>query len=266
MAVAVEPDRVEDLVVALAQGLAHRGEDRQRLGIAAIGAPPPREARLGEPTLVHGHRPLPPRRSVQQLVEDEIMAVQPIRSVVEPGVTVELEPLQGGELLVDRRSVDPEQRSLSASELVFADMCSMLAVSGQRQVDLGHTDGMPAPIPVDDPADPRLADYVELTDAAARRRRERDEIFITEGATAIERLLDSGHAIRSVLLTPKHYAALVARLERLDAPVYLASQPVLAATVGFDLHRGAVAAAGGARCRRWRTCCSPPAPSPSSKG
>ena len=102
---------------------------------------------------------------------------------------------------------------------------------------------MPAPIAVDDPADPRLADYVELTDPAARRRRERDEIFITEGATAIERLLDSGHVIRSVLLTPRHYAALGPRLERLDAPVYLASQPVLAATVGFDLHRGAVAAA-----------------------
>ena len=62
VAVAVEPDRVEDLVVALAQDVAHRGEDRQRLGTAAVGAPPPREARLGQPTLVHGHRPLPPRQ------------------------------------------------------------------------------------------------------------------------------------------------------------------------------------------------------------
>ena len=102
---------------------------------------------------------------------------------------------------------------------------------------------MPGTIPIDDPADPRLADYVELTDPAARRRRERDEIFITEGVTAIERLLDSGHVVRSVLLTPKHHAALRPRLEQLDAPVYMASQPVLAATVGFDLHRGAVAAA-----------------------
>ena len=102
---------------------------------------------------------------------------------------------------------------------------------------------MPGTIPIDDPADPRLADYVELTEPAARRRRERDEIFITEGVTAIERLLDSGHVVRSVLLTPKHHAALRSRLEHLDAPVYLASQPVLAATVGFDLHRGAVAAA-----------------------
>ena len=102
---------------------------------------------------------------------------------------------------------------------------------------------MPRTIPIDDPADPRLADYVELTDPAARRRRERDEIFITEGVTAIERLLDSGHVVRSVLLTAKHHAALSPRLEQLDAPVYVASQPVLAATVGFDLHRGAVAAA-----------------------
>ena len=102
---------------------------------------------------------------------------------------------------------------------------------------------MPAAIPIDDPADPRLADYVELADPVARRRRERDEIFITEGVTAIERLLESGHVVRSVLITPKHLAALRPRLEQLDAPVYLAPQPVLAATVGFDLHRGAVAAA-----------------------
>ena len=38
VSVAVEPDRVEDLVVALTQGVAHRGEDRQRLRTAAVGA------------------------------------------------------------------------------------------------------------------------------------------------------------------------------------------------------------------------------------
>ena len=53
------------------------------------------------------------------------------------------------------------------SEPVFVDMCSMLApISWHRQVDLGHTDTMPAAIPIDDPADPRLADYVELDPTA----------------------------------------------------------------------------------------------------
>ena len=62
---------------------------------------------------------------------------------------------------------------------------------------------MPEPVPVEDPADPRLADYLELTDAEARRRRERDVLFVAEGVTAIERLLASGHRVRSVVVTPQ---------------------------------------------------------------
>ncbi|MET0326593.1 MAG: RNA methyltransferase [Ilumatobacteraceae bacterium] len=102
---------------------------------------------------------------------------------------------------------------------------------------------MPEPEPVADPADPRLADYVELTDAAARRHRERDELFVAEGVTAIERLLGSGHHIRSVVVTPTALARLAGRLDSVDAPVYLVSKAVLAAAVGFNLHRGAIAAA-----------------------
>jgi tRNA G18 (ribose-2'-O)-methylase SpoU len=96
---------------------------------------------------------------------------------------------------------------------------------------------------VDDPDDPRLADYAELTDPAARRRRERDELFVAEGVTAIERLLRSGHRIRSVLLTAQALSRFDGALDSLDAPVYVAPKAVLAATVGFDLHRGAIAAA-----------------------
>jgi tRNA G18 (ribose-2'-O)-methylase SpoU len=99
------------------------------------------------------------------------------------------------------------------------------------------------PIPIDDPGDARLADYVELSDPGARRRRERDEFFVAEGVTAIERLLTSGHPVRSVLVTPKAHARLAPALMNLDAPVYVASPAVLHTTVGFSLHRGAVAAA-----------------------
>jgi tRNA G18 (ribose-2'-O)-methylase SpoU len=101
----------------------------------------------------------------------------------------------------------------------------------------------PVRIPVEDPADPRLADYHQLTDPVARRRRERDELFVAEGVTAIERLLESGHRVRSVLVTPKMLERFDGRLDSLTAPVYVAPKAVLAATVGFDLHRGAVAAA-----------------------
>jgi tRNA G18 (ribose-2'-O)-methylase SpoU len=99
------------------------------------------------------------------------------------------------------------------------------------------------PATIEDPGDPRLVDYLELADPAARRRRERDELFVVEGITAIERLLESDHLVRSVLVTPRAHARLAGRLDGLAAPVYVASRKVLAATVGFDLHRGAVAAA-----------------------
>lgn len=102
---------------------------------------------------------------------------------------------------------------------------------------------MSDPIPVDDPADRRLADYAELADPGARRRRERDELFVVEGATAIERLLASDHPVRSVLVTPQALERLARTLDAVEAPVYVASREVLAATVGFNLHRGAVAAA-----------------------
>lgn len=98
-------------------------------------------------------------------------------------------------------------------------------------------------VPIDDPGDPRLADYVQLPDPAARRRLEREELFVAEGVTAIRRLLSSGHRIRSVLVTPQALARFAGALDMVDAPVYVAPKAVLAATVGFDLHRGAVAAA-----------------------
>ena len=98
-------------------------------------------------------------------------------------------------------------------------------------------------VAIDDPDDPRLADYRELTDPAARRRREGTELFVAEGVTAVARLLVSGHRVRSVLVTPPARARLGRALDDLDAPVYVAPKAVLAATVGFDLHRGAIAAA-----------------------
>jgi tRNA G18 (ribose-2'-O)-methylase SpoU len=101
----------------------------------------------------------------------------------------------------------------------------------------------PPPIRIDDVGDERLADYVALNDPVERTRRERDEFFITEGPVALVRLLESGHTIRSVVLLEQRYERFAPLLVGLDAPVYLTSLEVLRATVGFDLHRGVVAAA-----------------------
>lgn len=103
------------------------------------------------------------------------------------------------------------------------------------------------PIRIDAPDDPRLADYRELRDAAARRRIEGDAFFIAEGPVAIERLLASPHHVRSVLVSERKYERLAHLLDPLttsrDAPVFVVDKALLADIVGFDLHRGAIAAA-----------------------
>lgn len=93
------------------------------------------------------------------------------------------------------------------------------------------------------PDDPRIADYLELSDPQARARRERDEFFIVEGPIAIERLVASRLTIRSVLLTDKAHRRLAATLAGIDAPVYVTTSEVMNEIAGFDIHRGAVASA-----------------------
>jgi tRNA G18 (ribose-2'-O)-methylase SpoU len=97
-----------------------------------------------------------------------------------------------------------------------------------------------------DPADPRLDDYRELNSIAVRAEMERDEYFIGEGYVPIDRMLDSGHRMRSVLLHPKRlkrFVATMSRPEMAGVPVYVAEQPVLAEVVGFDMYRCCLASA-----------------------
>lgn len=94
-----------------------------------------------------------------------------------------------------------------------------------------------------EPTDVRLADYRDLKDAAARRRIEGDELFIAEGPIAIDRLVASGHRVRSVLVSERKFERMADLLEPLDAPVYVVDASLLHDIVGFDLHRGAIAAA-----------------------
>jgi tRNA G18 (ribose-2'-O)-methylase SpoU len=97
-------------------------------------------------------------------------------------------------------------------------------------------------IRITDPGDPRLADYRELRDPAARRRIEGDELFIAEGPVAIERLLAAPHPVRSILLSDEKYARMAHLLE--GHTVYVVDRQLLHEIVGFDLHRGAISAAG----------------------
>lgn len=99
---------------------------------------------------------------------------------------------------------------------------------------------------VADATDPQLDDYRSLNDQAFRRRYEGDELFIVEGFVAIDRLIESGHEIRSVLLAPsrvERFSVQAGTLARRGVDVFVAERDVIANVVGFDLHRGVIACA-----------------------
>jgi tRNA G18 (ribose-2'-O)-methylase SpoU len=97
-----------------------------------------------------------------------------------------------------------------------------------------------------DPADPRVDDYRELNSIAVRAEMEGDEFFMGEGYVPIDRMLDSGHRMRSVLLHPKRLKRFLPTMERPEmagVPVYVAEQEVIAEIVGFNMYRCCLASA-----------------------
>ncbi|MET0662781.1 MAG: RNA methyltransferase [Ilumatobacteraceae bacterium] len=102
------------------------------------------------------------------------------------------------------------------------------------------------PVTLADAKDQRFDDYRALNDQAYRRAYEGDELFVAEGFVAIDRLIESGHEIRSVLLAPsrvERFSTHLATLGERGVPVYVAARDVITTAVGFDLHRGVVAVA-----------------------
>lgn len=134
-----------------------------------------------------------------------------------------------------------EGGSISHNEHVFDDR----ATFARRQAPSEEIEYVMARvILITEPHDERLAPYGRLNEPAARERHEKAAgIFVVEGQTAIGRLLESDHRVVSLLLTQSRYDRLAARLETLDVDVFIASREILRASVGFDLHRGAVALA-----------------------
>lgn len=100
---------------------------------------------------------------------------------------------------------------------------------------------------IDDPADPRISDYMGLRD-----RKESDEFMIAESAVVVERLLASRFGVRSYLFSPKGWERMrdVVEAHPRFAPVYVADNDIIESITGFDLHRGILASAGR---RGWPT-------------
>lgn len=68
---------------------------------------------------------------------------------------------------------------------------------------------------------------------------------MAEGRLVVERLLDTGHRVESLLLNDASFRALEPLIARLpaDVPVYVCDAGEFAAITGFNLHRGCLALA-----------------------
>lgn len=104
-------------------------------------------------------------------------------------------------------------------------------------------------IPIDTIADPRVAEYAGLRDAQLRALAagHAPGVFLAEGELVVRQLIESRLTVRSVLLTPQRLTTMRDALERIrpGVPVYVAEQDVMNGVVGFNIHRGVLAA--GAR-------------------
>ncbi|MEU0101818.1 RNA methyltransferase [Streptomyces sp. NPDC006267] len=97
-------------------------------------------------------------------------------------------------------------------------------------------------ITVDDPDDPRLSDYVGLTDVELRRRREPAEgLFIAEGEKVIRRARQTGYEMRSMLLSAKWVDVMRDVIDEVPAPVYAVAPELAERVTGYHVHRGALA-------------------------
>lgn len=96
----------------------------------------------------------------------------------------------------------------------------------------------------EDLADPRLAPYTTLTDAALRRRVDAEHgVFLAESSQVVRRALAAGHVPRSFLLGDRYrdtFADVLAAHPQV--PVFTGPDEVLESLTGFHLHRGALAA------------------------
>ena len=97
-------------------------------------------------------------------------------------------------------------------------------------------------IDVADPGDPRLADYVRLTDVRLRTTMEPAHgLFVAEGEKVIRRAFAAGFGVRSMLVTRDKLAGLADVARACPGPVYVISPEVAEQVTGYRVHRGALA-------------------------
>jgi tRNA G18 (ribose-2'-O)-methylase SpoU len=106
----------------------------------------------------------------------------------------------------------------------------------------GQTGTMAGTVVVDDPSDPRLADYARLTDVRLRTALEPAHgLFVAEGDKVIRRAVAAGYQVRSMLVTQDKLAGLADVADACPGPVYLVSDEAAEQVTGYRVHRGALA-------------------------
>jgi len=94
-----------------------------------------------------------------------------------------------------------------------------------------------------DPADPRLADYLHLTDVRLRTSLEAEHgLFMAEGEKVIRRAFAAGYPVRSLLVTADRLPLLGDLAAACPGPVYAVAPEVAERLTGYRVHRGALAA------------------------
>lgn len=90
-------------------------------------------------------------------------------------------------------------------------------------------------VPIDNPADPRVAPYRNLKSGQSSL-----ESMIVESTRLVDQLLASNFTCHSILTTVNK-SSRFSREIAAGIPVFVASQAVLSTLVGFDIHRGCLA-------------------------
>jgi tRNA G18 (ribose-2'-O)-methylase SpoU len=99
-------------------------------------------------------------------------------------------------------------------------------------------------IDIDDPGDPRVADFRDLNSADRRPDLPGGKgLVIAEGVVVVQRMLASRFTPFALLGVGQRYEQLATDLAGADIPYYRTSAEVMAEVVGFHLNRGVLAAA-----------------------
>ncbi len=99
-------------------------------------------------------------------------------------------------------------------------------------------------IELENTSDPRVSDYLSLTDVQLRKVKEPAEgLYIAESPKVLRRALAAGHQPRSFFVSEKRLPEVLDLIEaRPEIPAYVGTGAMLEEITGINLHRGAMAA------------------------